>query len=160
MKTKSLILLSLFSFVSFKLFAASELGLCGQKKGQTAISLTRTACFGNCPAYTVLIYADGRTEYTGKAFVKVKGTKKYESPKSKVAELIGDVQKSDFFRLKDTYAASIVDIPTYTLCFADGQQEKKIVDHHGKDVGMPESVTNLENKIDEVANTGELIGPK
>src|SRR5262252_8625610 len=36
------------------------------------ISLERTHCYGNCPAYTVTIHGDGRVEYAGKEYVKVK----------------------------------------------------------------------------------------
>ena len=37
------------------------------------VQLERTACYGNCPAYTVTIHGDGRVEYNGKTPVKEKG---------------------------------------------------------------------------------------
>lgn len=42
--------------------------------GEVEIELTRTACYGWCPAYTVKLSGDGTLTYTGTSFVKTKGT--------------------------------------------------------------------------------------
>src|SRR5205085_722560 len=41
--------------------------------GVSEIALERTRCFGTCPAYSVVIKADGTFTYTGKDFVTRKG---------------------------------------------------------------------------------------
>jgi hypothetical protein len=37
------------------------------------ITLTRTRCYGTCPAYTVTLHADGSVQWRGDAFVKQEG---------------------------------------------------------------------------------------
>src|SRR6187200_1158641 len=38
--------------------------------GITEIGLERTACFGKCPIYSVVIKSDGSVQYTGEKFVE------------------------------------------------------------------------------------------
>jgi hypothetical protein len=144
---------------SLRVWAApdNELGLCGQKRGEPVISLSRTLCYGSCPAYDVVIHADGKTDYLGYKFVSVTGSKIDQIPKSQVDKLIDEFKSSGFFQLKDRYTADITDLSTYTLCFSDGKKEKKIVDYGGSAVGMPEVVTKLEKKVDAVAGTAKYV---
>ena len=42
--------------------------------GLTQIGLQRTACFGECPVYTVIVHASGRVDYHGRMYVPRLGT--------------------------------------------------------------------------------------
>jgi hypothetical protein len=152
--------LIILSFSSLHSWATtkSKLGLCGQNPKEAAISLSRGRCLGKCPSYQVLVKANGSVEFKGDVHVAVTGLKKHKIKKTKVDELIKEFKSAGFFEFKDKYRLGITDAATYELCFSDGKQEKKIIDYVGTEVGMPEIITTLENRVDEVANTAQYIG--
>jgi hypothetical protein len=87
------------------------------------ISLSRTACFGFCPDYTVTISGDGQVTYVGRNF-----------------ESLGNI-----------YRAPITDIPTQSIALTRNGHTKTVVDYGGTSVGMPPAVRELETEIDRVA---------
>ena len=60
----------------FILFFSSCFNLTKQKELQSPkiiISLEKTACFGKCPVFKIIIYNNGEGLYNGKKFVKKVG---------------------------------------------------------------------------------------
>jgi hypothetical protein len=121
------------------------------------ISLSRSACFGFCPIYQVTLSDNGSVVYEGTRFVVVKGKKEYGVPMEEVAALAAKFDAANFFSLKDEYRAQITDNPTYTVTFTRGDKTKTVVDYLGTNVGMPQSVRELEDEIDRVAKTAPLV---
>ena len=121
----------------------------------TRITLVRSLCFGFCPDYTVTINGDGRVEYEGRRFVRVKGRQTGTASRDEVANLLAQFERAHFFDLRDEYRAQITDIPTYTIEFVHNGRTKRVVDYGGPGAGMPEAVRDLENAIDRVANTAQ-----
>ena len=66
------------------------------------MSLSRTACYGTCPVYSVTIDADGSITFQGREFVKSLGkqTKHSETAFAAVTKL---VQESGFAQWKERY---------------------------------------------------------
>ncbi|RUL75976.1 DUF6438 domain-containing protein [Dyella choica] len=138
------------------------------------ISLTRSACYGECPDYTVVIHGDGRVhfstevaavsgadvvfrQYARSQGVLLPGTHEDSVPPQNVAELLAQFQRGGFWQLKDRYAARAMDNPTQIITLAVGGRHKQVIDYLGTEVGMPQAVLDLEDAIDRVAGTARWV---
>src|SRR4051794_9989346 len=79
------------------------------------ITLTRTVCFGFCPAYTVVITGDGQVTYTGRNFVNVVGEQHATISPEAVQGLLRRFDAIHFDALNDAYRAPVTDLPTTTV---------------------------------------------
>lgn len=138
------------------------------------ITLERSACYGTCPDYKVTIYGDGRvsfttgTEPTGRVLgshrqfavsqgVLLPGTHEDRIAPEAVAALVEKFRAAGFFRLKSEYQAGVTDNPTYVLSFDTGRKSMTVLDYVGREAGMPEAVTDLENAVDALAGTDRWV---
>ncbi|MBS0386022.1 MAG: hypothetical protein JSS00_11800, partial [Proteobacteria bacterium] len=112
------------------------------------ITLTRTVCFGFCPAYTVSITGDGQVTYVGRSFVNVTGEQRATVSPAAVQELVRRFDAAHFGSLRDQYRANVSDLPTYTLVLERNGVSKTVVDYGGLSAGMPQAVRDLQNEID------------
>jgi len=144
-------------------------------KDELVISLQRTACFGSCPDYKVTITGDGRVVFqttpyldrddvanVHRAFstesgVRVPGTHQTTIEPEGIDELLAKFEQTRFFSLRDEYRAQVTDNPTYVVTIDTGNGLKSVVDYVGKEAGMPESVTALQDAIDAAAGTERWI---
>jgi len=122
------------------------------------ITLERTACFGVCPSYIVEISGDGTVAYCGVAFVDEIGRKTRQIEPQKVQSLYDQMLAADFFNLRDRYTGRVTDNPTQTVSLSVDGRQKTVVDYVGSADGMPESVTAIQNTIDDIAETAEWVG--
>lgn len=121
------------------------------------IKLERTACFGKCPVYSLLIKGDGTVIYSGVDFVKIKGIQEAKISKDAVNRLITEFEKADYSSLKDSYTAfGKSDMPSVNTSISMGYMTKSVKHYHG-DSSAPKQLTDLENKIDEIVNTAQWI---
>ena len=131
----------------------------------TEITLERTPCYGSCPDYTVSVRGNGsvhfRTLRDGVPayhhFVLLPGDHVARVDPALVTALIGKFRDASFFGLKPTYEADVTDLSTEILTFRAGQQSKRVVDYAGEAIGMPASVSLLEQAIDAVAGTERWV---
>lgn len=121
------------------------------------IRLTRSACFGACPAYSVDITDDGLVTYDGVASVAVSGRYWGRIPRAAVMELIAEFRRADFFSLQDEYIAPITDTPFYASSLIIDGHGKTVVDYEGLMVGMPEAMVQVESAIDRFAGTEKFV---
>lgn len=138
------------------------------------ITLHRSACYGNCPDYRVTINGDGSVEFTSRDLpidlvsaahrefsrspgIVVFGTHRTKIDVSVVRGLVKQFQDAGFFTLKSEYRADVTDNPTYVVTIDSGHGSKSVIDYVGEDVGMPASVTKVENAIDTAAGTERWI---
>lgn len=121
------------------------------------ITLERTGCFGTCPSYKVDLYGDGRAVYTGVGYVDVMGEHRYRVAPQDVARLVESIRSNDVWSLRSGYQGQVTDNPTYEVTIDLGGEVHTITDYVGEDVGMPASVTALENQIDKVARTDHWL---
>lgn len=122
------------------------------------ITLDRTMCFGTCPDYRVEIRGDGSVTYEGRHYVEVTGTQSAKIPVEAVHALFEKFRDAEFFWSQDEYAAEITDFPTYEVSISFDGVNKSIRDYAGTKAGMPGVFVELENAIDETANTAQWIG--
>lgn len=116
------------------------------------ISLTRSACFGFCPAYTVELNANGGAVFKGEAYTTVDGqTINYDVDPANVQLIRNKVERMNFFSLKDRYENPyITDIPSQEITVTlDGKTKSIYMYGLGKDV--PKELDDLANLIDKIA---------
>jgi ankyrin repeat protein len=121
------------------------------------IGLSRTGCYGTCPAYTVTISGDGSVEFDGNSFVLVPGRHHAHISPNAVRNLLDAFRQGDFFSARDAYTANWTDNPTQTISLAIGERKKSVVDYVGTEAGLPDAVKDLERRIDETAETERWI---
>jgi ankyrin repeat protein len=125
--------------------------------GSLRMTLSRTTCFGECPAYSVEVRGGGTVTYQGKEFVLITGEHHSRISRKQVQQLFAKFRQADYFSLKDEYKASITDSPTKTTSIEFDGRRKQVKDYVGSYVGMPEVVTELEGSFDELAGTKKWV---
>ena len=120
----------------------------------TLITLERTACFGECPVYTVTIDARGNVVYQGKEFVRVQGRHTARIAPARVAALLQQAERAGFFTFDEQYRyvknpdgsrGIVTDLPTTFVTIRTAGRSKRIEDYYGAPAGLKE----LERRIDE-----------
>jgi hypothetical protein len=126
------------------------------------ITMERTACYGTCPVYTLMIKGDGSVVYEGKDFVKVKGKQTSNISEDDVKQLIDEFYEMDYFSLEDSYTYKVnkdgirtlvQDLPTTKTSITIEGKTKSVENYYG----APEKLKVLEDKIDEMCNTMQWV---
>jgi hypothetical protein len=115
------------------------------------IVLSRTGCFGTCPSYRVEVHGDGAVLYDGGSYVAITGSHRASVSSGVVSEMVETFRAADYFSLKDKYMWGATDLPTYRTSISIDGRTKEVVDYAGQQVGMPESVSKLEETIDRLS---------
>ncbi|MFN8484799.1 MAG: DUF6438 domain-containing protein [Anaerolineae bacterium] len=121
------------------------------------ITLERGPCFGACPTYKVTLQGTGEVTWEGKRFVKVVGPASGQVSPEAVRGLLGEMLAAGYFEMNDKYTkANATDMPSaVTSVTLSGRA--KTIDHYYGDNSAPKILTDLEKRIDEVANTAQWI---
>jgi hypothetical protein len=120
------------------------------------ITMERTPCFGTCPSYSLTIYGNGTVRYEGFMFVAVTGVRTDQIAEEKIQELVQEFYRIGYFSLQDRYEDPSTDLPSTTTSIVVAGMKKSVYRY-----GFgPEKLIQLENKIDEIAETERWIkGP-
>ena len=118
------------------------------------ITLERTACFGNCPDYSLIVYGNGTLFYEGRNFVDVTGRQSSNISQEHVQELVRAFYAKGYFTLQDEYSAPVTDLPTTTTSISIDGRYKKVINYYG----APEQLIELENMIDDIAKSERWVG--
>jgi hypothetical protein len=129
-----------------------------------AVTLERTPCFGTCPVYTLAISRSGEVTFTGKHHVVQAGQATATIPPERVDSLLAELEAAGYFEIADAYVMNspacgmyATDSPTViTSATRDG--ETKTVRHDRGCSAAPPELSQLEQRIDEVAGTGRWVG--
>lgn len=120
---------------------------------QVSFSLRRTGCYGSCIPYTLQVYGDGSVTYKSEARAAVQGTHTDHISTDAVQKLLRAFRDADFFSLDNVYSMAVTDVPSYFVGIKTGADSKSIEDYEGLEVGMPDSVRDLQDATDEVAES-------
>jgi Domain of unknown function (DUF6438) len=113
--------------------------------GITEFGIERTECYGDCPAYTFIIKADGTFRYHGQSHLKRLGDFTGKIDPWYVNHLMAFIKDSGYINLNDQYRAAVTDLPTvYTTVVMDGKR-KTISDYAG---AGPPKLWAIETLID------------
>lgn len=129
-----------------------------------AVTLERTACFGGCPVYSVLVSPSGQVSYHGKAHVRRVGTATGQIPAKQVETLVAELEKAGYFELSDRYTSTdpacgryATDLPSVITTARIGGRTKRVEHDYGCR-GAPGALVILERRIDEVLNSSQWTG--
>lgn len=120
---------------------------------QIVITIQRTACFGTCPDYEVILRGDGTVTYTGRQHVRVSGSHAWKIDPAAVRALAREMEKAGYFELKDEYTAMVTDHPTTYTSLTMGPRTKKIKNY----VAGPQTLKDLEQRIDAVSGAKKYV---
>lgn len=129
-----------------------------QDRESLSIILDRAECFGLCPSYIVEIRANGNVEYCGELYVQTPGVQSKKVPVESVSALFNKIISSNFLEFDDQYAFYATDGPTYQLQITFDGKTKRVIDYLGNEVGMPQVIVDLQDAVDDVAETAEWVG--
>ncbi|UIJ44629.1 DUF6438 domain-containing protein [Sphingomonas cannabina] len=140
---------------------------------QVVMTLTRGACFGACPAYSVTISGAGLVRFSttddtiaGASEVHRRfngsgvlwpGVHTARIDPVVARQLIERFRQVGFLGLKDEYSCPVTDQSATQLTFAAPGVKKTVTDYVGECVGMPHGVAELEEEIDRVAGTARWV---
>lgn len=127
----------------------------------TVITLQRGGCEKRCAVYRLIVFADGTLIYDGQYFVRKRGLVRGKVDAAAVTRLIGDFQAIGYFNLKDQYGSRdqqdctsfLSDAPVAMTSIVTGGKSKSVVHDHRCAGPVPTQLTQLEDKIDRLANS-------
>ena len=135
---------------------------------ETSITLERTACFGNCPAYSVTVTADGKVNFTGHAYVQTTQASGQATP-AQLAAIHDALARADFAAMRTSYVSRndgcemvMTDQPGIKITVADASGSRSVDFYLGCTGAAAEAVRprieQLANRIDQQLGTRRWIG--
>jgi len=133
------------------------------------ITLSRTACFGTCPVYTVSVTGAGAISYSGVRFVAEQGARAATLDAAGLKRLEAAIDAADIDALRDNYAQgdercerAATDHPSEDLVIERSGHEKRIHYYLGcsgpRIDGELARLAALGRAIDEIVDTGRWVG--
>jgi hypothetical protein len=123
---------------------------------QAWVTLRRTTCFGECPDYSLKLFASGRVEFEGRYFVCAQGRRVAHVDGRAASRLIQDLEAADFFNLAWAPGNLWTDAPSASMTLHLRGREKCIHHYHG-DEGAPRLAFKMEDEIDAIANSAQWL---
>jgi hypothetical protein len=133
----------------------------------TKITLSRTICYGTCPAYKLEIFANGRVVFHGQAHVRKTGTVTWQISQDRIKQLVSEFHNINYFSLADDYSLSSrkncpnfgTDAPSVTTSLTLNGQTKTVGHSHGcQGLEILSQLVSFEDRIDELADSKRHIG--
>jgi hypothetical protein len=131
---------------------------------KTLVKLKRTACYGSCPIYTVIVKKNGVVEYEGYEHVSVKGFQTEILPKETVALIEAELIKVKFLKMKSQLDSGswgcFVSATDHSRILIEGfvKNRKKVVSTYlGCDSKQVDRAINLANYIDNAVGTSKWV---
>jgi hypothetical protein len=128
------------------------------------VTLDRGSCFGTCPVYALTLGRDGSVRFEGRRFVADTGLSTGTVPRASVDSLFAELQAAGYFDFADSYRSGdavcrryATDLPTViTEVRLDGRVKR--IEHDRGCADAPAVLSQLENRIDDVAGVARWIG--
>ncbi len=113
--------------------------------GIEQIVMERTACFGTCPAYRIIINKDGQTKYISRYYTEYEGTFEKQLDQEKTAELFNEFAKYHVDTCQEEYKSLVQDLPgiIYEFTYKNGKEQVIRQAEFG-----PEFLKELARKVD------------
>ncbi len=91
--------------------------------GSNIITITRSPCLGNCPAYELFIYNTGTCQFVGEKFVNKIGAHEFQIEEPQIKKLFNQLDTAKFQNINFTQNNQIAEQPIITLGFS-GREAK------------------------------------
>lgn len=116
------------------------------------ISLSKTACFGECPVYSVQFFGNGTVIYNGIQNVDNIGSFKGNVQVSKISSLVAQAYEMGYFKLKDSYDnEGVTDLPSATTKLIYNGKEKKVYCRYDCDPMLLKINSEIESLIQSIS---------
>lgn len=128
------------------------LGTQAQEQPTLLFSLERTTCYGNCPYYSVEIYANGTARYHGKRHVERLGLYQATVPPTLVQQLQQRVKAINYQQLHPKYpieGLGIIDLPMCITTVVENGVTKTIYNRND----APLALVKYERLLDDLIET-------
>lgn len=112
-------------------------------------SISRTACFGSCPIYTIDIYQSGYTVYNGIRFVQKQGVYTTTISEARIEQLIDTAKAIGYMQMKDEYDGPISDLPSTITSIVINENRKTVRRRYD----YPKSILRFEQLFDDILLT-------
>lgn len=129
----------------------------GRDFSNDTVMLQRTICYGQCPAYKVVVLGSGKVEFEGFKFSKTQGKVSVDIPLDSAKALISEIEQSEFFSWKDEYRnQEVTDLASTFVTVVLGGN-KKVINHYNGDKSAPSALVKIEKHIDAITNSEQWI---
>ena len=85
------------------------------------------------------------------------GEHRYTVAAQDVRQLVASLREKELWSLPPVFHANLTDFPTFTLTVQMGDQVHQIKDYDGLEAGMPASVRQFEEEVDQVARSARYL---
>jgi hypothetical protein len=119
-----------------------------------AVHFERLRCFGFCPDYEVTVFGNGVVLFHGRFYTRIQGFRVATVDQATLQKLLDTLDKANFDTMPSYTNYEITDLPYANITLVRGDKTHK-VEHYQGDSTAPESLTTLENTIDEILNTAQ-----
>ncbi|MGA7730481.1 MAG: DUF6438 domain-containing protein [Chloroflexia bacterium] len=119
-----------------------------------AVHFERLRCFGFCPDYEVTAFGNGVLLFHGRYFTRIQGFRVATVDQATMQKLLDTLDKANFDTMPSYTNYEITDLPYANITLVRGGKTHT-VQHYQGDSTAPESLTTLENTIDEILNTAQ-----
>jgi hypothetical protein len=114
------------------------------------ISMSKGACYGTCPIYTMTIYKNGVIHFFGKRFCAMIGPRVAQLSNEQIEDLTQDISDIKFETFPDKFESMIADLPSTELTFYRADSSAKSI---WWNMNEPEQLLNLSTKLDSYRST-------
>ena len=155
------------SFVFFALLIMSCSSITPSIDSETLVRMKTSACYGECPIYTVVVKKNGELNYEGLEYVSVKGSKSAILSKQSVASIEEKLIKVKFLKMQSKLHSgnwgcfiSATD-HSYILIEASIKNKRKAVSTYiGCQSEQVDKVIELANYIEQVTEISKWVEQK
>lgn len=114
----------------------------------TAVQMSRSACFGRCPVYSVTVEKDGMVRFYGKHYNQYQGVYEKNVGAKQVATLFSQFEAKRVDTCSARYERLISDVPGINYSFTYAKKEASIIQnaHFG-----PQYLKELALSVDSLA---------
>jgi len=130
----------------------------------TLVKLERTACYGKCPIYTVVVKKNGEVKYEGRKYVSVKGIQTATLSKESIASIEAKLMKTKFLKMRSNLDSGswgcFISRTDHSYIIIEGSvknKRKAVSTYLGCDSEQVETVFELANYIDKITETSEWV---
>lgn len=124
------------------------------------IQMSRGACRGPCPIYTVTIRGDGSVEYLGERNVRVAGVQRGAVSPGAVAQVLQILDRTHFSGLEDRAFTWCFDTDSVAVSVSLGGRTKRVVSDascSGARFGMQASFVKSSSEIDAIVGSKQWV---
>ena len=118
-----------------------------QKSDSLFLTFERSMCYGECPAFKVIVYSDGNASYEGIKFTDRIGAYETKMSSDKMKEVLEEAGRIGYFGMKDKYDnPAVTDVPSCTIMVVGPMGRKNVLDRFD----APDVLKAFEKYLDTV----------